>query len=310
MSQSAVGDSPRESSPTGFLRRHRGVLSAAATIGALGVAVGAALLTGSRIGPITGTIEGVSSSASTFLAKLGQNLPAGYAVGAGMVAAVNPCGFPMLPAYLALFAGTGVSNERKPGIGRRITRAIAVSLTMTVAFVLLFAIVGIALSRGLHAVTQAFPTVGLTVGILMVVLGGWMVAGGTLSVDLGERAADRLGGIARGTSLRAYFAYGIAYGLVSLSCTLPIFFVIVGGAATSSGLGAAVLQFILYALGMGLVITLLTVGISLLQAGALRSVRAIQPFVQPLSAALLLLAGAYLVYYWLSVGGILRSVSL
>ncbi len=137
-----------------------------------------------------------------------------------------------------------------------------------------------------------------------------MVAGGTLYVDLGERAADRLRGIARGTSVRAYFAYGLAYALVSLSCTLPIFLVVVGGAATSSGPGAALLQFILYATGMGLVITLLTVGISLLQVAALRSVRLALPFVQPVSAGLLLLAGAYLVYYWLTVGGILRSATL
>jgi cytochrome c biogenesis protein CcdA len=276
----------------------------------LAVAVGAALLTGSRIGPITGTAEGLSASSSTVLAKLGQNLPLGYAVGAGMVAAVNPCGFPMLPAYLGLFVGTGATSELNPGIGRRVMRAIIVSLTMTAAFMLLFAGAGIALSRGLHAVTQAFPAIGLAVGILMVLVGGWMMAGGTLYVDLGERAADQLRGIARGTSISAYFAYGIAYALVSLSCTLPIFLVIVGGAATSSGPGAALLQFILYATGMGLVITLLTVAISLLHAAALRSIRLILPFVQPVSAALLLLVGAYLVYYWLTVGGILKNASL
>jgi cytochrome c biogenesis protein CcdA len=277
------------------------------TIGALAGAVGAALLTGARIGPITGTAEGLSSSSSTILARLGQNLPVGYAVGAGMVAAVNPCGFPMLPAYLGLFVGTGAANELKPGIGWRIVRAITVSLTMTAAFVLLFASVGIALSRGLHALTQAFPATSLAVGVLMVLIGGWMVAGRSLYVDLGERAADRLRGPARGTSVRAYFAYGIAYALVSLRCTLPIFLVIVGGSATSSGPGAALLQFILYATGMGLVITLLTVGVSLLQAAALRSVRWVLPFVQPVSAGLLVLVGGYLVYYWLSVGGILRS---
>jgi cytochrome c biogenesis protein CcdA len=216
----------------------------------------------------------------------------------------------MLPAYLGLFVGTGATSERIPGIGRRVMRAIIVSLTMTAAFVLLFAGAGIALSRGLHAVTQAFPAIGLAVGVLMVLIGGWMVAGGTLYVDLGERAADRFRGLARGAGIPAYFAYGIAYALVSLSCTLPIFLVIVGGAGTSSGPGAALLQFILYATGMGLVITLLTVGISLLQAAAVRSVRVVLPLVQPVSAALLLLVGAYLVYYWLTVGGILKNTAL
>jgi hypothetical protein len=88
---------------------------------------------------------------------------------------------------------------------------------------------------------------------------------------------------------------------------LTDFLVIVGGAATASGPGAALLEFILYATGMGLVITLLTVEISLMQVAALRSVRRVLPYVQLLSAGLLLLARAYLVYYWLTVGGILRS---
>ena len=310
MSVSAAGTSAPDSSPASFLRRHRSAISVVLTIGALAGALGAALLTSSRIGLVTGTVEGLASSSSTFLAKLGQGLPAGYAVGAGMVAAVNPCGFPMLPAYLGLFVRTSADSERNPAIGRRVVRAIGVSLSMTAAFMLLFASVGIALSRGLQSVTQAFPAVGLAVGVLMVLIGGWMVAGGTLYVDLGERAADRLRGITGRTSIRAYFAYGLAYGLVSLSCTLPIFLVIVFGAATSLGPGAALLQFILYAIGMGLVITLLTVGISLLQVAAMRSVRRVLPFVQPVSAGLLLLAGTYLVYYWLTVGGILRSATL
>jgi cytochrome c biogenesis protein CcdA len=296
--------------PTRFLRRHRGALSVAVSIGAIAVAVGAALLTGARIGPITRTAEGLSSSSSTVLAKLARTLPLEYAVGAGMLAAVNPCGFPMLPAYLGLFVGTGARRDLDPGIGRRVMRAVVVSLTMTAAFMLLFAGAGIALSRGLHAMTQAFPAIGVAVGLLMVLIGGWLLAGGILYVDLGERAADRLRGLARGTGIRAYFAYGIAYALVSLSCTLPIFLVIVGGAATSSGPGAALLQFILYAIGMGLVITILTVGISLLHAAALRSIRLILPLVQPVSAALLLLVGAYLVYYWLTVGGILKDTAL
>lgn len=272
----------------------------------LGAAFAAALLTGPQVGPISGTVEGLASSSSTILQKLALNLPVGYAVGAGMVAAVNPCGFPMLPAYLGLYLGTEEASGLKPGIGRRLARAIGLSLTMTAAFMLLFAGVGIVLGRGLHTVTNALPLAGLAVGVIMVIIAGRMLAGGTLHLSLGERMADRLGSRARTAGIGGYFAYGLAYGLVSLSCTLPIFLVVVGSAATSAGLGAALSQFLLYAAGMGLVITVLTVSVGLLRNAA-RSIRLFLPYVQPLSAALLLLAGAYLVYYWLTIGGILRT---
>jgi cytochrome c biogenesis protein CcdA len=178
---------------------------------------------------------------------------------------------------------------------------------MTAAFMLLFAGVGIVLSRGLHELTSALPLAGLAVGVAMVLIAGRMLAGGTVYLSLGERAADALGSRARTATLRGYFAYGLAYGLVSLSCTLPIFLVVVGSAATLSGLGGALVQFILYGAGMGLVITVLTVSVGLLRHAAARRIRRLLPYFQWLSAGLLLLVGTYLAYYWLTVGGILRS---
>jgi len=56
--------------PAGFLRRHRGAVSIVLMIGSLAAAVGAALLTGARIGPITGTVEGLASWSSTIIANL------------------------------------------------------------------------------------------------------------------------------------------------------------------------------------------------------------------------------------------------
>ncbi|MBI2866370.1 MAG: hypothetical protein HYX99_03300 [Chloroflexi bacterium] len=40
------------------------------------------------------------------VASVGGLLPLGYAVTAGMVASVNPCGFFMLPSYLSFFLGS------------------------------------------------------------------------------------------------------------------------------------------------------------------------------------------------------------
>ncbi len=61
---------------------------------------------------------------------------------------------------------------------------------------------------------------------------------------------------------------------------------------------------------MGLVISGLTLAVAVFKHAALRSVRRVLPMVQPLSAALLLLAGAYIIYYWLTLGGLLGGVRL
>ncbi len=49
-----------------------------------------------------------------WLSGLVAVLPVGYAFGAGMVSAVNPCGFAMLPAYLSLYLGA-----REDGFAKR-----------------------------------------------------------------------------------------------------------------------------------------------------------------------------------------------
>ena len=65
----------------------------------------AAIMTGAGIGPVTGGLEALSSASATALGRVISAAPLGYAVGAGMLAAVNPCGFAMLPSYLGLYLG-------------------------------------------------------------------------------------------------------------------------------------------------------------------------------------------------------------
>lgn len=62
-------------------------------------------------------------------------------------------------------------------------------------------------------------------------------------------------------------------------------------------------QLVFYALGMGAVVSLLTVLFGLVGRGVLARVRGAGRVVQPLSAALLLATGGYIVYYWLAAGG-------
>ena len=89
----------------------------------LAVVAVAAIATGARIGPLTGSIESLSSSSTTAVGRLAAAAPLGYALGAGMVAAFNPCGFALLPSYLGLYLGTAEDANTRPGIGLRLLSA-------------------------------------------------------------------------------------------------------------------------------------------------------------------------------------------
>jgi cytochrome c biogenesis protein CcdA len=103
--------------------------------------------------------------------------------------------------------------------------------------------------------------------------------------------------------VRGFFLFGLGFGATSLGCTLPIFLVVVGGSLTSGDFISGLIQFILYILGTGSVLLVLSVAMALVKGGAVLSLfRRIVPYVNRISAVLLILAGSYICYYWLKSG--------
>ena len=97
----------------------------------------------------------------------------------------------------------------------------------------------------------------------------------------------------------------MSYGTASLSCTLPVFLAVVGTSFASSSILASAGQFFLYALGMGLVIIALTLGIAFARGAMVGALRKALPYIQPIGSWLMIVAGAYIVFYWLTIGGLL-----
>jgi len=263
----------------------------------LGLAVAAGLRSSpTSLGPLI-AVETLSAHASGALLAFGTAAPLGYALLAGMVASVNPCGFVLLPTYLAYYIG-----DRRDAAGvRQVTgRALAVSITMTASFVLLFGLAGILAASAASALTSALPWLGTAVGVSLIALAGLLASGRALDFALAPRAARRLRTATRNIGLGGYMAYGLAYALASLGCTLPVFLSVIGTSLRLHGLADAVGQFLLFGLGMGIIITVLTIATAWFGDGLIKRVRIIGRHIGWASAVMLWLAGAYVIYYWLT----------
>ena len=81
----------------------------------------------------------------------------------------------------------------------------------------------------------------------------------------------------------------------------------VGSTLATADRLAATSQFVLYALGMGSVLTLLTLSAAVAESTLLVRARRLGRVLPSASALVLLLAGAYLIYSWLTLGGLLTS---
>lgn len=244
-----------------------------------------------------------------------------YAFTAGMVATVNPCGFAMLPAYISYYLATGEGNpgplQQSDGLslvglkaqGRlgktmsRLLHALLVGGTLTAGFVVLFALAGTLISLGAYALVTAMPWIGLLIGVALVLLGGWLLLGHHLALP----GLPQLQ-VGRERTLRGIFLFGVAYGLASLSCTLPVFLVAVGSAFTQQGIGMGLARFLAYGLGMGALLMALTLSLALFKGVLVRYLQRALPYVERAGAVLLLGAGAYIIYYWLTAGQLLWAV--
>ena len=251
-----------------------------------------------------GNVLGVQSTSTSWVSNLGDLLPFGFAFVAGMVAAVNPCGFVMLPAYLTIYLRdeSDINDDTSlSGVAKRGTKAVYVSLAMGLGFVALFGSAGLLVSASQELVKEALPWIGFTLGILMALLGAYILIGGKIYTGIAQQMADRVGD-PRVSSLGGYFLFGVSYALASLSCTLPIFLSVVTSSFGRDGFASGIIQFVAYAGGMAFLIMIVTIGIALFKSAILGPLRRSMQYVERVSAVILAVVGAYLVFYWLTEG--------
>lgn len=217
--------------------------------------------------------------------------PLAYAFTLGLVAVVNPCGFPMLPAYVSYFIGRDDDAERD--LGQQVLRALRAGAAVSMGFLAVFAGLGVPVNAGITSIYRFMPWLTIVVGAGLVVLGVATLFGFRLKVALPR--LDRGGG---DRSFRSMVLFGVSYAVASLGCTLPLFLALVGGTIRRSNAVSGVLTFAAYGLGMSAVLMVLTLALALAQGSIVGRLRDLVRFVDAASGVLLVLVGSYLVYYW------------
>jgi cytochrome c-type biogenesis protein len=251
-------------------------------------------------------VSRLSSAITDYASRAGSEAWWAYAFALGAVAAFNPCGFALVPAYLGLY----LKDEQTQAKTRaRVLRSIRVAAMVAAAFTVLFGVTGALFSMGFSAVSSVvgrlLPWAGLGIGILLIAIAGAILAGWPLSISQPQKLASRIGRGATRQGVRGYAAFGLAYGVASLGCTLPLFLSLLGTANAAGGQWAPFLSFALYGVGMATALGTLTIAAGLAGVELVARVGGVARFIPGLSAVLLMLSGAYIVYYWLSAGRLL-----
>jgi cytochrome c-type biogenesis protein len=211
----------------------------------------------------------------------------GFAFAAGMLATVNPCGFAMLPAYLALVV---MGGERTTATA--VLRALVATALMALGFLLVFGAFGLVVAPLGTSLQEYLPAVTVVIGLAMAVLGGWMLAGREVTLLLPKPSKG-----APTAKLTSMFGYGLAYAVVSLSCTIGPFLAVTSATFRGGSVITGITAYVAYGLGMALVVGVLAVSVALTGTTLTARVRQVLPYVHRVGGGILLVAGIYVGYY-------------
>lgn len=210
--------------------------------------------------------------------------------GSGLLAAVNPCGFVLLPTYLMYFLGV----SGRPGTQRAtVRRALLVSAALSAGFMTVFVIVGGISRLFTDWLNQNAKYLALLIGVALVILGIAMLFGYRLPFSTPKLETGK-----RDQTIASMYIFGLAYAVASIGCTIGPFSATVLGTIDTDGFLQGVVAIALYGIAMSLLITTLTVTLALAQGGLLKSLRTGMTYVETASAVVMILSGLYLSWYW------------
>lgn len=222
---------------------------------------------------------------------------ASYALLLGAVAAFNPCGFALLPAYVILIVtGSADSVVARPVALRR---GVAFALAMTLGFLVVFTGVGLlfgAVSLSLQgSILPYMSYVTVAVGVLLVGLGVTVVVRGEpwgpgLRMQLSAPRA----------TFWSQVGYGAGFAVASLSCTIGLFLAVVSQALVATNPVGVVLPFVIYGIGMGTSVVAVTLLAVVAGSGVMAALRKNTRLIMRVGGGLMVFAGLYVAVFGLA----------
>jgi cytochrome c-type biogenesis protein len=174
------------------------------------------------------------------------------ALGAGLLSFLSPCVLPLVPPYLCFLAGVSLDDLKQEGAEAADWpnwRVVTVSLAFVLGFATVFVALGASASLIGKAVTAHFETLGIVAGVVILMLGLHFL--GVFRIGLLFREA-RFHSVRKGAGYFGAYVVGLAFAFGWTPCVGPVLaaILIVAGVEGSAARGAALLGA--YSLGIGL----------------------------------------------------------
>ena len=209
----------------------------------------------------------------------------------GLVAAVNPCGFILLPTYLMYFL---VISGGAPGTqGASLRRALKVSAAVSTGFLAVFLAVGFLSVPLRSTISSNSKYVTGFIAVALIVLGIAMLFGYKPPFMMPQVDSGK-----KDQTVTSMFVYGVAYAVASIGCSIGLFLATVFSARPDETFIDSVGNMVAYGAGMALLVSALTVGFAFANTSLLKFLRGSMQYIDRVAAAFVVLSGLYLAWYF------------
>ncbi|NHJ32221.1 MAG: cytochrome c biogenesis protein CcdA, partial [Asgard group archaeon] len=274
--------------------------------------------------------ETIEQQATRIDASLGGTMTIAFF--AGILSFFSPCAFPLLPGYMAYNLDLLVKSEKgedekeekdketKARIRQRVWKSLMWGGAAALGIFLFYMIIGLIVSFAGGAVSN-----WLWVEYIIPVVGGLLIILGILaftpySLDTSriinffdrngrkkleledskqEVKKKRSRALSDAPQLVKLFLYGITYALASIGCNFPILIGLVLGAIQAGSFFNAVMIFLVYSIAMALLMIVITLLVGFSKDALINRLQASTKAVKIISGVLLILAGGFLIGWFL-----------
>ena len=212
-----------------------------------------------------------------------------YSLLLGVLAAVNPCGFVLLPAYLVSYLSVADDADATT----RVRRSLSVGSSVSAGFLVVFLLVGAISRLFTNWIELNAKYAALVVGLVLIVMGVRMLSGWRprlwIPVFNGDTRRSRIGGM---------FMFGMVYAVASIGCTIGLLTTAILGSFSRNGVLSGVFSVVMYGAGMAVFVMALTTSLAFANTALVRAGRGVMSVVSHVSSGLILITGVYLTWYW------------
>ena len=211
-----------------------------------------------------------------------------YSLLLGMLAAVNPCGFVLLPTYLVSY----LSVHDDDRTATRLRRSFVVGAAVSVGFVGVFLVVGTISRLFGNWIEINAKYAALFIGIALMAMGMRMLRGWRPKLWVPSFAGRDP------RSVLGMVGFGVVYAVASIGCTIGLLTTAVMGSFSRDGFVSGVVSVALYGLGMGIFVMALTTTLAFAKTALVRGGRTLMKALDTVSSLLVVATGVYLTWYW------------